>query len=267
MLEDAVGWAKEAGRVQLSLFRTANLHVQTKFNDSDVVTDADKASERVIINGIREKYPDHAILSEESGDGGGQSEWRWVIDPLDGTTNYSAGLPSFCVSIALELNGVTQLGVVYAPYLNELFTALRGKGAYLNGKPLRASGKTDIRQAVVSTGFPVDKDRTSDCNIDNMLRVLPNVRGLRRLGAAALDISYVGAALLDAYWEMNLHRWDVSAALLIAEESGAIRKFFREDRNISVLVAAPGIMPAIEPLISERPCDGDTFSYHKPSDR
>lgn len=263
LLSDCVRWAKEAGRIQLELFRSDRLNVEAKFNDSDVVTDADKASEAAIISEIHKAHPEHSILSEESGDDGGHSEYRWVIDPLDGTTNYSAGLPNFCVSIGLQHNGTTVLGVVYAPYLGELFTAVRGKGAYLNGRRLHTGTKTDIHKAVVSTGFPVDKDRTPDCNVDNAMRVLPQVRGLRRLGSAAIDISYVAAGLLDGYWEMNLHEWDVCAALLIAEEAGAEHKFFRQDRNISVVVASPGIMPALEPLIAEKPYDGDPLNLYK----
>ena len=163
------------------------------------------------------------------------NDWLWVIDPLDGTTNYSSGLPNFCVSIGVQHKGQTVVGVVYAPYLGEIFTAVRGKGAFLNNRPIRCSMKTDIHKAVVSTGFPVDKDRTTDCNVD--------------------------AGLLDGYWEMNLHEWDVCAALLIAEEAGAVHKFFRTDRNVSVVVAAPGIMPSLEPLISEKPFDGDFKTF------
>lgn len=161
----------------------------------------------------------------------------------------------------MQHKGQTVVGVVYAPYLGEIFTAVRGKGAFLNNRPIRCSTKTDIHKAVVSTGFPVDKDRTTDCNVDNLVRVLPYVRGMRRLGAAAIDICYVAAGLLDGYWEMNLHEWDVCAALLIAEEAGAVHKFFRTDRNVSVVVAAPGIMPSLEPLISEKPFDGDFKTF------
>lgn len=263
LLSDCIRLAKEAGKKQLSLFRSDRLGVEAKFNDYDVVTDADKASEAIVIDGIRKAYPDHSILSEESGSADNGSEYRWVIDPLDGTTNYSAGLPSFSVSIGIEHNGQTIVGVVYAPYLDELFTAIRGQGAFLNGKPLHASQKTDLRQSVMSTGFPVDKDRNPDCNVDNAMRVLPRVRGLRRLGSAAIDICYVSAGLLEGYWEMNLHEWDVCAALLIAEEAGAKHKFFRQDRNISVIVAAPGIMPQLEPLISAEPYAGDPFNVYK----
>ncbi len=251
MLNDCTLWAKEAGRVQLQYFRGNALDIKTKFNDSDIVTAADKASEEILISNIRKKYPEHSILSEESGDNGNESDYRWVIDPLDGTTNFSSGLPEFCVSVGIQYKLQTVIGLVYAPYIGELFHAIKGKGAFLNGKRISTGKNQDIRKAVVTTGFPVDKDRTADNNMDNVARILPLVRGLRRLGSAAVDISYVAAGYLDAYWELNLHEWDVCAALLIAEEAGAKYEFFRSDRNISVVVANPGIMPQILPLLSQ----------------
>lgn len=251
LLHDCTLWAKEAGRVQLEYFRSSNLDIKTKFNDSDIVTAADKVSEEIIISNIRKKYPTHSILSEESGTSGYENDYRWVIDPLDGTTNFSSGLPEFCVSIGIQYKNQTIIGVVFAPYLGELFYAVRGEGAFLNGKKISTGNNTDIYKAVVTTGFPVDKDRTTDNNLDNVARVLPLVRGLRRLGSAAVDICYVAAGYLDAYWELNLHEWDVCAALLIAEEAGAKYDFFRNDRNISVVVANPGIMPQILPLLSK----------------
>ena len=254
LLADCIRWAKEAGQIHLEYFRSGHLNIQSKFNDYDVVTAADKAAEELVIGRIKQNYPTHSILSEESGATlRDNAEYRWVIDPLDGTTNFSNGLPYFSVSIGVEENGETVAGAVYAPYLGELFTAEKGKGAYLNSSPIKPSGKDQLAQAVVATGFPVDKDRNPDNNMDNLARVLPAVRGVRRLGSAAIDISYVAAGFLDAYWELNLHEWDVCAALLIASEAGAKHDFFRTDRNLSVLAAAPKIMPLISPLISKEP--------------
>lgn len=250
LLKDCIDWAKQAGKIQLEYFRSRNLDIKTKFNYSDVVTVADKASEKLIISNIQKKYPTHSILSEESGENEVESDYKWVIDPLDGTTNFSSGLPEFCVSIGIQYKGKTVVGVVYAPYLNELFYAVRGKGAFLNGKQFTTKHTESLHQAVVATGFPVDKDRNPDNNMDNVSRVLPHVRGLRRLGAAAVDISYVAAGFLDGYWELNLHEWDVCAALLIAEEAGAEYDFFRTDRNVSVMVANPGIVKDLSSLIS-----------------
>ena len=253
LLLDAIECARLAGKIQLQHFRTANLNATAKLNDSDIVTVADKLSEAAIIGYVHEHYPEHSILSEESGADRRESEYEWVIDPVDGTTNYNAGLPVHCVSIGIRHRGVTMVGVVLAPYLNELFHAVRGEGAFLNGNRITVTANTCIHKAVVSTGFPVDKDVNPDNNMDNVARVLPLVRGLRRLGSAAVDICYVAAGILDAYWELNLHEWDVCAGLLIAEEAGARVVHFRNDRNVSVLVGAPAIVEQIDPLLSRTP--------------
>ena len=253
LLADAMTWAREAGEVQLHYFRSSQLDIQSKFNDSDIVTVADKASESVIIGHINEKYPSHAILSEEMGDNSVASDYRWVIDPLDGTTNFSNGLPLFSVSIAIEYRGETIIGVVYAPYLNEMFHAVKGEGAYLNSNRISASSKSALGEAVVTTGFPVDKDRTTDNNLDNVARVLPWVRGMRRLGSAAIDLCYVAAGFLDGYWEMNLHEWDVAAGCRIVEEAGARYSHFRTDRNISIVAAPPILHDELLSYLSTKP--------------
>lgn len=253
LLLDAIECARLAGKIHLEHFRTANLGATAKLNDSDIVTVADKLAEAAVIGFIHEHYPHHSILAEESGEEERDNEYEWVIDPVDGTTNYNAGLPTFCVSIGVRRCGITVVGVVYAPYLNELFHAVRGDGAYLNGNRIKASTNTDIHKAVVSTGFPVDKNENPDNNMGNVARVLPLVRGLRRLGSAAIDICYVAAGFLDAYWELNLHEWDVCAGLLIAEEAGAKAVHFRTDRNVSVLVGSKAIVDVIDPLLGRIP--------------
>lgn len=254
LVDDAIAWAREAGGVQLKYFRSSHLNIRAKFNDSDIVTEADKASEQVIINNINRTYPQHAILSEEMGGNAIESDYRWIIDPLDGTTNFSNGLPLFSVSIAVEYRGEVIVGVVYAPYLDEMFHAVKGGGAWLNGKPIAPSGKESLSHSVVTTGFPVDKDTTTDNNLDNVSRVLPRVRGMRRLGSAAIDLCYVAAGFLDGYWEMNLHTWDVAAGQLIVQEAGACYSHFRTDRNISVVAATPLIFETLYSLLaSEAP--------------
>ncbi|MBO5271336.1 MAG: inositol monophosphatase [Muribaculaceae bacterium] len=254
LVDDAIAWAREAGEVQLKYFRSSHLNIRAKFNDSDIVTVADKASEQVIINNINRTYPQHAILSEEMGGNAIESDYRWIIDPLDGTTNFSNGLPLFSVSIAVEYQGEVIVGVVYAPYLDEMFHAVKGGGAWLNGKPIAPSGKESLSHSVVTTGFPVDKDTTTDNNLDNVSRVLPRVRGMRRLGSAAIDLCYVAAGFLDGYWEMNLHTWDVAAGQLIVQEAGACYSHFRTDRNISVVAATPLIFETLYSLLaSEAP--------------
>lgn len=244
--------AKTAGEIQLKLFRSKELNIATKQNDFDVVTTADKASERAIVDYINDIYPDHSILTEESGySSHGNREWEWVIDPLDGTTNYSSGLPWFNVSIGVKHNGKTVAGVVYAARLGEMFCATLGGGATLNGTPIAPSGTPLLSKAVVATGFPYDKATNPDNNLDNFKRIMPVVRGLRRLGSAALDICYVAAGFLDAYWEMNLNEWDVCAAMLIAHEAGAYADRFRPDRNWSVLASNKVLEPQLTAILSQ----------------
>lgn len=251
ILDNAILWAKDAGRVQLQYFRSNNLDIATKFNNSDIVTVADKASEKLLIRNIHTHYPSHSIISEESGVDTRIGEFCWVIDPLDGTTNFSQGLPLFAVSIGIKHNSEIVAGVVHIPYLDETFYAIKGGGAYLNDNAISPSIKQDLRQCVVATGFPIDKDSNSDNNADNFNRIMPRVRGIRRLGAAAVDLCYVAAGILDGYWEMNLHEWDVSAGSLIAEESGVIVTRFRPDRNFSILAAPPSIHSQLRSLLSQ----------------
>ncbi len=245
ILDFAIGIARAAGQIQLEYFRSCKFDIDTKLNTYDVVTTADKESENLIISMIQRNYPTHGIISEEAGTKDGNLDYRWVIDPLDGTTNFSQGLPVFSVSIALEYNEETVIGVVYAPYLNELFYAIKGEGAFFNGKKIRCSTKTNLEEAVVSTGFPYDKRENPDNNIKEISKVAPRVRGLRRMGSAAVDMCYVAAGYFDAYWELNLKRWDVAAGSLIAMEAGANVFSLRENRNHSILVTTPGICNAM----------------------
>lgn len=249
--EQVENWAREAGRIHMRYFRSRNLEICTKYNSYDVVTRADKESEALIIGRIQEAYPDHAILAEESGRHENPGHWRWVIDPLDGTTNYSSGLPIFCVSIALERDGEPVVGVVYAPYLDEMFSAVRGEGATLNGKPIHCSVKTSLAESVVSTGLPVSKKDNPDNNMDSMVRVGLEVRGLRRLGSAAMDLCYTAAGYLDAFWELALHRWDVAAGSLIAAEAGTRVAYYRPDRPYSIIAAPDALFPQLLELISK----------------
>lgn len=249
MILNACCWAREAGGVQLEYFRKPHLDIHTKENESDIVTKADKASDALLQERIKRAYPSHSILTEESGESVASSDWRWVIDPLDGTTNFAEGLPYFAVSIALEYQGTTVGGVVFVPYLNELFHAIKGEGAWLDGNPISPRPNDRMDRAVFSTGFPIDKNVNPDNNLAEVGRVLPLARGLRRLGAAAVDICYTAAGFLDGYWEMNLHEWDVAAAKLIAEEAGAATGYFRYDRNISFVAATPALFDELFNLI------------------
>lgn len=245
----AITWARQAGSRQLDFFRSHHLDMRTKSNTSDVVTAADHESEHIILDSIRRDYPEHSILSEEAGvieaANNTDSSWQWVVDPLDGTTNFSQGLPIFSISIALRHRGRTVVGVVYAPYLNELFHAVLHGGAFLNGHAIQCSQKTEWNTAVLATGMPYDKAVNPDNNLDNVARIAPQVRGVRRLGSAAIDLCYVAAGFFDGYWELNLNPWDVDAGELIASEAGARTGRFRNDRGESVYAAAPAIAPKL----------------------
>ncbi|MDE7409238.1 MAG: inositol monophosphatase [Muribaculaceae bacterium] len=248
-LEAAIEMARAAGEIQMRYFRAPMLESETKQNSFDVVTEADMESERFIKAYISEHFPEHGIISEESGAEHSSRDWRWVVDPLDGTTNFNNGLPVFSVSIALEFKGEAMIGVVYAPYLRELFHSVKGRGAFLNGKEIRCSSRMELNQAVVATGMPYDRADNPDNNLAEIERVVCNVRGTRRLGSAAIDLCYTAAGFYDAYWELNLKRWDVAAGILIAKESGAVVESIRKDRNCSILVCAPSLLDQFRPLI------------------
>lgn len=250
LLERAATWAKQAGKIQLGYFRSKALDIVAKSNEHDIVTAADKACEAYLLGQIGRQYPTHAILGEETGAHNGTSDYCWIIDPLDGTTNFSEGLPIFTVSIGIQHKGQTIAGVVYAPYLDEMFTAIIGKGAYCNEKRIGVSGKTRLDRAVLSTGFPVDKDCNPDNNLDNVARILPRIRGLRRQGSAAYDLCCTAAGYLDGYWEMNLSPWDVCAGELIVAEAGGVTRPFRNDRRISIAAGTPAIFDQFFPLLS-----------------
>lgn len=244
-LPKVMAWAKETGKIQLSYFRGNDLGITTKSNVYDVVTRVDKECEAFLLSQISAAFPGHAVLGEESGKHEGKEDFCWVIDPLDGTNNYSQGLPVFTVSIGLQYRGKTVLGVVYAPYFNELYSAALGKGAFLNGKPLRVGDKKDLEHSVVATGFPYDKDVNPDNNVENVARILPHLRGLRRMGSAAYDLCCVAAGFFDGYWEFSLQPWDMCAGALIVEEAGGIVKSFRENRGISIIAGNPQLVEKI----------------------
>lgn len=234
LANNAITWAREVGKIHLSYFRSDRLNIETKSNIHDVVTVVDKESEAYLLGKIAEVYPSHSVLGEETGSHAHEGEYCWVIDPLDGTNNFSQGLPIFTVSIGIQYKGETLIGVVYAPYFDELYTAIKGKGSFMNGQKIQVSGKEALNVSVLGTGFPYDKDVNPDNNVENVGRILPQVRGLRRMGSAAYDLCCVAAGWLDGYWEFNLQPWDVCAGILILEEAGGITQHFRQDRGIAI---------------------------------
>ena len=220
ILELAQRLARAAGAIQLEHYET-NLDVRTKSAAIDLVTNVDHACEALIIETLRSERPDDAILAEE---GGGEDRpdapWRWIIDPLDGTTNYAHGYPRFCVSIGIEHENQGAVGVVYDPMLDELYSAVRGQGATRNGKRISVSTETDLSRALVATGFAYDVRRSREDNLDHFAAFVKTVRAIRRDGSAALDLCYVASGRIDGFWELKLHPWDVAAGNLIVQEAG-----------------------------------------------
>jgi len=218
MLDFAVRVARDAGRLLRDRFGT-NFDIGHK-GSIDLVTEVDLASERLIRDAIASYYPRHEILAEEGGLNESTSEYRWIVDPLDGTTNYAHGYPIFCVSIALEHRGQTILGVVYDPMRDELFVAERGSGAVLNNGRIQVSKTDQLMQSILSTGFPYDIKTSRLTNLENWASFAMNAQALRRDGSAALDLCYVACGRFDGFWELNLSAWDTAAGTLIVTESG-----------------------------------------------
>jgi myo-inositol-1(or 4)-monophosphatase len=191
--------------------------------ETNLVTEVDLASEELIVSRIRRAFPDHAILAEEAQPvrPSGRAP-TWIIDPLDGTTNYAHGYPAFSVSIGLEVDGALELGVVYNPNLEELFEAQRGKGAQLNGAPIRVSSTSSLSESLLATGFPYDIRTTNVTNLDNFAAFSLQARGVRRAGSAALDLCYVAAGRFDGFWELKLSPWDCAAGYLMVREAGGM---------------------------------------------
>ncbi|MFO7558848.1 MAG: inositol monophosphatase family protein [Desulfobacterales bacterium] len=192
-----------------------------KKGEIDLLTEADTASEKMIIETIRKRFPDHAILAEESGLTAGNSEFQWIIDPLDGTTNFAHQLGVFAVSIAFAVNGEPVIGIVINPVTGEFFSARKGKGAALNGKQIRVSERSHVSESLLVTGFPYDFKTILRPLLQRFENCLGAARGIRRLGSAALDLCYVASGRFDGFWEQNLKPWDTAAGVVIARESGA----------------------------------------------
>jgi len=212
----------------------------------DLVTEVDHQSEAYLLGEVQRDFPDHHIFSEESGIIQGNDENIWYIDPLDGTVNYAHHVPIFCVSLGYAYQGALTFGAVYDPLRAEMFTAERGKGAYLNGKRLSASSVTELQKSLLVTGFPYDTWNTEQDNFANFEKFGKLTRGVRRLGSAALDLAYVGAGRFDGFWELSLKPWDVAAGALICEEAGATVTNIRGEADYisapqSILATAPGI--------------------------
>ncbi|MFM2482563.1 inositol-1-monophosphatase [Celerinatantimonas sp. YJH-8] len=223
MLNIGVRAARNAGNIIAKAYENFDkVEVQSK-GLNDYVTSVDKAAEQAIIDTIQKSYPEHGIIAEESGIIEGQeNDCQWVIDPLDGTTNFIKGIPHFAVSVALRVKGKTEHGVIYDPLRNELFTASRGNGAQLNGYRLRVSNSRDLTDTVIGTGFPFKQKHLTETYLAMFGAIFAECGDLRRAGSAALDLAYVAAGRQDGFFELGLKPWDIAAGELIAREAGAL---------------------------------------------
>jgi len=219
MLNFAIETARQAGNILLEKFGR-KIEISKK-GEIDLVTEADLASEKFIIDRVKTHYPQHSILAEESGDAVliGDSKWKWIIDPLDGTTNYAHGYPCFCVTLAIEHKGEIVIGVSYDPTRDEMFSAEKGNGASLNNKSINVSETSKLSESLLVTGFPYDVSKR-DNFAGNFTNMLLKSRAVRRDGSAAIDLAYVACGRFDGFWEEGLNPWDMAAGVLLVEEAG-----------------------------------------------
>jgi myo-inositol-1(or 4)-monophosphatase len=221
MLKETLINATEAGaRVLQHYFASKNLQISNKEGINNLVTEADHASEKAIVDTIKEQFPDHFILSEESGEMATASEYKWIIDPIDGTVNYAHGIPICCVSIGIEHKGAMIMGAVYNPFLKEFYFAEKGAGAILNGDLISVSGETDVNKACLVTGFPYTYLDMANGPLEVFSRFIRKGVPVRRLGSAAMDLCWVAAGRFDGFYEHKLQAWDSAAGFLIVEEAG-----------------------------------------------
>jgi myo-inositol-1(or 4)-monophosphatase len=258
MLRVALGAARNAGEMISRAFRDVDLIKVEEKKANDYVTEVDRVIEEMIVNEIRASLPDHKFLGEEFGESGRkESEYEWIIDPIDGTTNFIRGIPHFAVSIACRKNGRLEHAVVFNPILNEEFTASRGQGAMLNERRIRATKRVGLSGSLLGTGIPfsgvsLEKIDPYLASMHDLLQ--KKTAGIRRAGAASLDLAYVAAGRLDGYWEMNLKPWDIAAGALIAREAGALvsdlaggEKFLQSG---NILCAPPRVYKEMLPIVS-----------------
>jgi myo-inositol-1(or 4)-monophosphatase len=258
MLNIAIRAARSAGDLILrSADNVGRLHIDQK-GKNDYASEVDRMAEREIINIIKAAFPEHAILAEESGAHKG-NDFVWVIDPLDGTTNFLHGFPQYAVSIALKHKGRLEVGVVYDPLRDELFTAKRGGGAMLNNRRLRVTNQTSLKGALIGTGFPFKTDKHLDAYLGMFRALTTDCAGIRRAGAAALDLAYVAAGRLDGFWEIGAMEWDVAAGILLIKEAGGVVTDFSFNDNYlesgNVIAGSPKMHQLMYQLIEPHVTD------------
>jgi myo-inositol-1(or 4)-monophosphatase len=221
MLNTAVKAARRAGNIILRASQNLDVIEVSSKGENDFVSEVDRAAEQAIMETLHRAYPGHAILAEESGDHG-SSEYQWIVDPLDGTTNFLHGMPQYAVSIALAHKGSVTQAVVFDPVRNDLYTASKGAGAYLNDRRIRVSKRTRLEGALIGTGFPYSRMDHADAYLHMLRAVMQDTAGVRRPGAASLDLCYVAAGYYDAFWEIGLSPWDIAAGTLLITEAGGL---------------------------------------------
>ena len=222
MLRKAIEASRLAGEtIRHYANQVRKLDIENKAHN-DFVTKVDREAEMQVMRLLQRAYPDHAFWGEESGRIGGESEYEWIIDPLDGTTNFLYGLPQYSVSIALKQKGRLMVGVVYDPLRDETFAAARGDGATLNGRRIRVSDRTSLQNALLGTGVPFRADQNLDLYLKSLKALVPDTAGVRRMGSAALDLAYVASGRFDGFWELGLKEWDMAAGILLIQEAGGL---------------------------------------------
>jgi myo-inositol-1(or 4)-monophosphatase len=248
MLNIAVRAARKAGSIINRAALAGGLNVRSK-RAKDYVTQVDQAAEQAIIEIVKKAYPEHGFLAEESGAAGVDAEYVWVIDPIDGTTNFIHGFPQYCTSIGIQQRGVLTHAVVYDPVANELFTASKGRGAVLNDRRMRVTPLTKLGEALVGTGFPFKEVTRLDLYMRQLGTMMKTCSGVRRAGAAALDLAYVACGRMDAFWELGLSPWDMAAGALLIQEAGGLVGDLNGDSGYlesgDIVAATPKIFPAL----------------------
>ena len=248
MLNIAVRAARKAGSVINRAALAGGLNVRSK-RAKDYVTQVDQAAEQAIIDIVKKAYPDHGFLAEESGASASDAEYIWVIDPIDGTTNFIHGFPQYCTSIGIQQRGVLTHAVVYDPIANELFTASKGRGAFLNDRRIRVTPLAKLGEALIGTGFPFKEVSRLDLYMRQLGTMMKTCSGVRRAGAAALDLAYVACGRLDGFWELGLSPWDMAAGALLIQEAGGLVGDLKGDQTYlesgDIVAATPKIFPTL----------------------
>ena len=244
MLQVAIEAAREAGKLLKQSVGKIKTIEQKGGHDRNLVTEVDKKSEEIIVQIIKKRYPNHEILAEERGSQG-KSKTKWIIDPLDGTTNFTHSLPVFCVSIGVEHEGEMVCGVIYDPNFDEMFSAEKGKGAFLNGKRIHVSQTPTLNKSLLVTGFPYNIVENPNNAVERFVNFLMKAQAVRRMGSAAIDLAYVACGRYDGFWEVALNPWDMAAGVLLVEEAGGKVSSFsggKFDLYNSEILASNGVV-------------------------